>query len=288
MPAGRPTLSAHPTTARTGGKDAGPVRLLAAAFAVILLIAVLAGCGGDDEGDDGAGADDQAAEVEREAGTDADADEDGDDPGAGSNDDPDADSAGTNDAADGDGQDGNGAGGQGSDGGASGQDGADSEGAAPDVPADPSATTDRDGAAPGVPVHRGGDNSIQTYGFEAQDSERARAATVLKRHLQARAGGNWSVACGYLSDSVKESFATFTQGADGEAEAPECTELLASMFSRVPQATRAREARISPLSLRIEDEQAFLIYKTANGQIAALPIVAENGAWKVAALGGTP
>jgi hypothetical protein len=41
-------------------------------------------------------------------------------------------------------------------------------------------------------------------------------------------------------------------------------------------------------SLRIEGEQAFVIYTGIDGTVLAMPMANEGGDWKVASLAGTP
>src|SRR5437868_6022291 len=49
---------------------------------------------------------------------------------------------------------------------------------------------------------QGGDNSIQNYGEEADESEIAAVEKVLNGFLDARAAGNWAKACSYLAKAT--------------------------------------------------------------------------------------
>ena len=145
--------------------------------------------------------------------------------------------------------------------------------------------TDSGGGAEKLKV-KGGDNSVQEFGAEADTSEFEAAAAVLHNFLDARAEGNWAAVCQYLSKSTIESFeklAAHTKGGDTS-----CGATLAGITNPNAQAALKAEAEKADVgSLRAEGGQAFLIY-TTDGTILAMPMADEAGTWKVAGLAGTP
>lgn len=135
---------------------------------------------------------------------------------------------------------------------------------------------------------KGGDNSVQEFGEEADTSEFEAAATVLHNFLDARAEGNWAAVCQYLSKATIESFeqlaARTNQGGDTS-----CGAILAGITNPNAQAALKAEAEKADIgSLRTEGGQAFLIYTGTEGTILAIPMANEAGTWKVAGLAGTP
>jgi hypothetical protein len=134
---------------------------------------------------------------------------------------------------------------------------------------------------------KGGDNSVQEFGEEADTSELDAAATALHNFLDARAEGNWAAVCQYLSKSTIESFeqlASRTKGGDAS-----CGAILAGITNPNAQAALKAEAEKADVgSLRTEGDQAFLIYTGTQGTILAMPMANEAGTWKVASLAGTP
>ena len=64
--------------------------------------------------------------------------------------------------------------------------------------------TDSGGGSKQVEV-KGGDNSVQEFGGEADTSELDKAATALHNFLDARVESNWAATCTYMSKAVIES-----------------------------------------------------------------------------------
>jgi hypothetical protein len=148
--------------------------------------------------------------------------------------------------------------------------------------------TDSGGGAEQFKV-KGGDNSVQEFGEEADTSDFEAAATALHNFLDARAEGNWAAACQYMSKSTIESFEQLAsqskQGGDTS-----CGAVLASITNPAARGAMKAEAEKADIgSLRTEGDQAFLIYTGAEkGTILAMPMADEAGTWKVASLTGTP
>ncbi len=135
---------------------------------------------------------------------------------------------------------------------------------------------------------KGGDNSVQEFGGEANTSELDAAATALHNFLDARAEGNWAAACDYMSKSVIESFEQLATQAK-QAKAPSCGEVLEKLTNPTAKdLMKAEAAKADVGSLRIEGERAFLIYTGIDGTVLAMPMANEGGAWKVTSLAGTP
>jgi hypothetical protein len=135
---------------------------------------------------------------------------------------------------------------------------------------------------------KGGDNSVQEFGAEADTSELDAAATALHDFLDARAEGNWAAACHYMSKSVTESFEKLAAqgGAKGDTSCAATLEKLINPNAKALMKAEAAKADVG--SLRIEGEQAFVIYTATEGTVLAMPMANEGGAWKVASLAGTP
>lgn len=135
---------------------------------------------------------------------------------------------------------------------------------------------------------KGGDNSVQEFGEEADTSEFAAAATALHNFLDARAEGNWAAACNYMSKAMIESFEKLASQSK-EAADTSCGALLEKLTNPAAKSVMTAEAEKADVrSLRTEGEQAFLIYTGTEGTILAMPMANEDGEWKVASLAGTP
>jgi hypothetical protein len=134
---------------------------------------------------------------------------------------------------------------------------------------------------------KGGDNSVQEFGEEAEPEEFDAAAVALHNFLDARAEGNWAAACQYMSSSVVESFKKLAEQA--KQEDTSCGGILEKLTNpAAKQALKEEAAKANVGSLRIEDEQAFVIYTGIDGTIMAMAMANEGGEWKVGSLAGTP
>lgn len=134
---------------------------------------------------------------------------------------------------------------------------------------------------------KGGDNSVQEFGEEADTAEFEAAAAVLHGYLDAGAEGNWAAACGYMSKtevgSLEELAAQAQQLADKS-----CAGVLEKLTNPAAKASMKAEAEKADVrSLRIEGERAFVIYTGLEGAVVAMPMADEGGTWKVASLAGT-
>lgn len=135
---------------------------------------------------------------------------------------------------------------------------------------------------------KGGDNSVQEFGQEADTAEFDAAAVALHNFLDARAESNWAAACQYMSSSVIESFEKLAAQAKG-VDDTSCGAILEALTNpAAKQSMKEEAAKANVGSLRIEDEQAFVIYTGIDGTIMAMPMVNEDGTWKVGSLAGTP
>ncbi len=125
---------------------------------------------------------------------------------------------------------------------------------------------------------RGGDNSIQESGQEASGSDFGEAAAALHAYLDARAAGAWAVACEYLAPGVYRGLAGQGGGAPG------CAEILAGLSAGLPPRALRDVAVADVGSFRVEGDSGFLLFHGAHGVDWFVPMVREDGSWKVAAL----
>jgi hypothetical protein len=135
---------------------------------------------------------------------------------------------------------------------------------------------------------KGGDNSVQEFGEEADTEEFDAAAVALHNFLDARAEGNWAAACQYMSNAVIESFEKLAAQAK-QIEGTSCAGILEKLTNpAAAQVMKEEAAKANVGALRIEDEQAFVIYTGIDGTVMAMAMANEDGDWKVASLAGTP
>jgi hypothetical protein len=133
----------------------------------------------------------------------------------------------------------------------------------------------------------GGDNSIQNFGEESEESELEEAATALHDYLVARAEEDWPAACANLARTVMDQLDVLASHSS-QLKGQDCAEILGALTPALPAAVRHESTIVDAGSLRLEDERAFLIYRGAKETEYAVLMEQEDGAWKVGALAATP
>lgn len=133
---------------------------------------------------------------------------------------------------------------------------------------------------------KGGDNSIQTWGEESDESQLDAAAEAVHGFYVARANEEWGEACEYLGAPLQQQLRQFAT--QSGKEAPDCPELL-KMLTRhpLPASVRRETTVVDAGSLRIGEDNSFLIYRGVDRTVFAMPMVEEDGAWKVTLLSPT-
>lgn len=136
----------------------------------------------------------------------------------------------------------------------------------------------------------GADNSIQEFGNEASSAELARAAAVLHAYLEARAEGEWKVACDQLAPGLTKSLGALGAAAQkgGSAPAPSCPKLLAGLSAGIAPSTLRESALAEVGALRTQGAQGFLLFHGAHDSDYFMPMAREGDVWKVAAIAPSP
>ena len=140
---------------------------------------------------------------------------------------------------------------------------------------------------------KGGDNSIQEFGEESAESELQEAAEQVHGFFVARAVGDWEKACSYLSKSTSEQLKQLATSST-ELGDKSCASFLEAFTGRLSASAWRENTMVDAGSVRLDGEQAFLIYYGApkNGTseriVYAMPLAREDGTFKVGALAGDP
>jgi hypothetical protein len=133
---------------------------------------------------------------------------------------------------------------------------------------------------------KGGDNSIQEFGDESDESELREAAEVVHGFYVSRAAEEWDKACSYLAKSNIEQLEQLANQA-AQSKGADCATILKAFTQSLPTSVEREITTVDAGSLRREGEQGFLIYYGAGHVKYAMPLREEGGAWKVTALSGT-
>jgi hypothetical protein len=132
----------------------------------------------------------------------------------------------------------------------------------------------------------GGDNSIQEYGDEGDESEREEATIVVNALFKATRTGNWNEVCGkYLSKSNVEQLEMLAEKAP-QAKGKDCAGILGGLNSQTGASPSEPVGEVG--SVRNEEEVTFAIYRGKDGKGYAIPLKREGGDLKLTALAPTP
>lgn len=134
---------------------------------------------------------------------------------------------------------------------------------------------------------RGGDNSVQTFGEEADEAEVDAATATLAGYLRAWAGDDWAGACRHLAEVTVEPLEELAPGS-ARPEGEGCPAVLATLTAGTARSTRTNTLTDGIASLRVEGDRAFALYHGQHGVDYFVPMDRENGEWKVASLEPTP
>jgi hypothetical protein len=133
---------------------------------------------------------------------------------------------------------------------------------------------------------KGGDNSIQEYGDEGDESELQEVAEIVHGFYVARAEEQWDTACSYLAKgNVEQLEQLATQSPQFEGSG--CGPILKAFTRPLPAAIQREVTTVDAGSFRHDGDQGFLIYYGADRTAYAMPLRNEGGIWKVTALSGT-
>ncbi len=132
---------------------------------------------------------------------------------------------------------------------------------------------------------KGGDNSIQAWGEESDGSQLEAAAAQVHGFYVARANEEWAKACEYLGAPLLQQLREFAAQSGKEIPCPQMLKMLTR--HPLPASVRREATIVDAGSLRIGEDNSFLIYRGVDRTVFAMPVVEEDGAWKVTLLSPT-
>ncbi len=126
--------------------------------------------------------------------------------------------------------------------------------------------------------------TVLTYGAEASPTQRSRAARALRGYLEARAKGQWSVACSYLALAARRQAEalTATSGRGGG-----CTAAYAALYAAAPAAQRA-DPFTGLTALRVKGRHGSAVFLSSSGAGYVMPMLSEGGSWRPTQLSPYP
>lgn len=116
----------------------------------------------------------------------------------------------------------------------------------------------------------------EEFGSAASGSAAKGPEAALQGYFDARANGEWSKACSYLSKDLREAYDRLSK--EG------CVAFVEKTAERLPAGEQAALAEIEVESVRLEGDSGYVIYTDSEGSQQAKPIEREGGEWKVSSL----
>ena len=129
----------------------------------------------------------------------------------------------------------------------------------------------------------GGDNSIQNFGEEPDETEFEAAERVATEFLEARAKSNWAGMCATLAAQAVEPLEQLAAKSP-QLKGKGCAALLASVLSSTPASSRANTLTDGIASFRVQGDRGFALYHGPDGVDYFLVMFEEDGEWKVGSL----
>ena len=154
---------------------------------------------------------------------------------------------------------------------------------APGAPGDPS--PGEKAPAPSVPLTPQGDNSIQSFGTEGEEDERAQAYANLRSYLAALGAGEFAQACALGSNQLRGELEKLIEAAkvpEGQQRPQGCSQTLGALLGGGSGKALGPITAVGELlSFRARGKYAYLIYRGEGGKAMFIAMANDEGEWKV-------
>jgi len=129
---------------------------------------------------------------------------------------------------------------------------------------------------------------VREFGLEATSSQAKQAEATLKGYMGARVAGEWKKACGYLAKPIRRLFGRIGSKAReaNEVKNKGCAGFVEQSTRKLPASERASLAKVDVTSVRVEDDQGFILYKDSGGTEFSMSLRLEGGTWKLLGISG--
>ncbi len=124
--------------------------------------------------------------------------------------------------------------------------------------------------------NRGGEKSIEEFGEEAGASDREAVLSTFEGYLNAVAEGDAATACSYLSAAVQESL----QQLVAKGKSADCAQILPQLLAPTATTIAREHARGEVTRVRVEGDQAFVVFRAPGAKLYQLGLIDEDDEWK--------
>jgi hypothetical protein len=130
----------------------------------------------------------------------------------------------------------------------------------------------------------GGEKSIEEFGAEATGSEREALLFSFHAYLEALGRRDYATACSQLAKTVQRSLEQFAPGAPGHRG---CAAILPHLLAPTAAAISRAQAAGRVTRARVKGSRGFVVYHAPGAKLFQMPMVREDGEWKVGLLAGS-
>ena len=117
-------------------------------------------------------------------------------------------------------------------------------------------------------------------GSEATDSDAQQVEAALVGYLEARANGEWSRACSYLTTDLRKFYARAASSTQGGG----CPGFTRRTTQQLSPGKRSNLTDIDIQSVRIDGGRGRIVYLDSSGERVKKPVRLEAGEWKLSSL----
>lgn len=111
----------------------------------------------------------------------------------------------------------------------------------------------------------------------SEDGELEDATEVVRDFYLARVSGDGAEACSQMSQGLQKKL----EGLAEKTSVRGCAAFLEAFTGELPDATQREMTTVDAVSLRDEGKQTFLVYRGSGDEVYEMPLVEEDGEWKV-------
>lgn len=129
--------------------------------------------------------------------------------------------------------------------------------------------------------YEGGEESIEKFGSEATGSDKGAILAAEQGYLNGLADGDYATACSYLARPTQQSL---EQLVVKQLKAKGCAAILPKLLSPSAPAVARQQANGKITKIRVEGDQAFIIFHAPGAKLYVFTMAQEDGAWKATAV----
>jgi hypothetical protein len=123
-----------------------------------------------------------------------------------------------------------------------------------------------------------GDNSIPTFGIEADLSVRRSGERALRGYLDARQHSDWARACSFLAETPRRQLLVLASNPTRRVR--QCSKAYEILTAHTSDVTRINPFMVELAAFRVKGLDGFALFFGPGGQKLMIPMVREDGDWK--------